>query len=257
MASALERGKRVVPVLVDGAMFPLQEDFPEDLRPLAYRQAVSLRDHSWDSDIRMVLRALDGILTTTPAPAARARVPRPGSLLSRLKAAWRVLSPRGDDPPSQVRAPVPDVPGTPGTNASAAPPLPGHLVFVSYVSEDQARADDIVTMLEEDGRRCWISHRELVGGEDSWPGAVVGAIAASRVVVILVTQHSVKAKHVLREVTIADDENVPMLALCADKTPLSPDLKYFFTASQRLDVSDITWPQALTQLRGAVERRLV
>lgn len=58
LASALRRDIPVVPVLVRGAKMPPVEQFPEDLKELAYRNAVELTLARWKSDVQVLLQAL-------------------------------------------------------------------------------------------------------------------------------------------------------------------------------------------------------
>ena len=58
IAKALERGIRVIPVLVDGASMPNAQDLPEDLRPLSERQAVDIRDSHFHADAQQLLQVL-------------------------------------------------------------------------------------------------------------------------------------------------------------------------------------------------------
>jgi hypothetical protein len=60
VSAALEAGVPVVPVLVDRAELPAADDLPEPLRPLATRQAVTLRDATWHQDVDALIRRLDG-----------------------------------------------------------------------------------------------------------------------------------------------------------------------------------------------------
>jgi hypothetical protein len=60
--TALERGVRVVPVLVQGASLPLAQQLPESVRPLVRRQALDLRDASFQSDARLLIERLEPIL---------------------------------------------------------------------------------------------------------------------------------------------------------------------------------------------------
>ncbi|HEU4834347.1 MAG TPA: toll/interleukin-1 receptor domain-containing protein [Pyrinomonadaceae bacterium] len=57
-ASALKRDIPVIPVLVRGADMPRPEDLPDDLKELAYRNAVELTHARWDSDLQVLVRAL-------------------------------------------------------------------------------------------------------------------------------------------------------------------------------------------------------
>ena len=51
VAKALERNVRVVPVLVAEATMPGTDELPENLRPLARRNAIELSDTRWDYDV--------------------------------------------------------------------------------------------------------------------------------------------------------------------------------------------------------------
>ena len=68
VAGALGRSMRVVPVLVGGATLPPGEDLPEDVAPLARRQAVSLHDTTWHRDVDALVDVLEG---RSPDPGRR------------------------------------------------------------------------------------------------------------------------------------------------------------------------------------------
>ena len=69
IAAALTRPDvLVVPVLVEGAAMPGPETLPDLLRPLSRRQAVSLRDETWDADVDRLVAALGG--------TSRSRLPK-------------------------------------------------------------------------------------------------------------------------------------------------------------------------------------
>ena len=59
IATALERGIRVVPVLVQGASMPTAADFPESLKALAHRNAQEVSDRSFRSDVQSLIEALE------------------------------------------------------------------------------------------------------------------------------------------------------------------------------------------------------
>ncbi len=58
IATALQRGLRVVPVLLQGAALPRAADLPDALKPLVQRQAVDVRDASFDRDVQALLQHL-------------------------------------------------------------------------------------------------------------------------------------------------------------------------------------------------------
>jgi len=58
----------VIPVLVRGAGLPSAADLPEDLKPLAARQALATRDDRWRDDVRYLARQLRVSLGLRRAP---------------------------------------------------------------------------------------------------------------------------------------------------------------------------------------------
>ncbi len=60
IGKSLARDIRVVPILVGGAALPSAAELPEDLAPLARRQAVQLRDTTWRDDVEGLVRRLRG-----------------------------------------------------------------------------------------------------------------------------------------------------------------------------------------------------
>src|SRR5216117_1786476 len=57
-AAALKRDIPVIPVLVQGASAPKADQLPDDLKELAFRNAVELTHARWDSDIQVLIKAL-------------------------------------------------------------------------------------------------------------------------------------------------------------------------------------------------------
>lgn len=56
--AALERGIRVIPVLVDGAGMPNAEDLPDSLKNLHRRQAIEISDLRFEADVKQLTRTL-------------------------------------------------------------------------------------------------------------------------------------------------------------------------------------------------------
>jgi hypothetical protein len=78
IAAALKRGIRVIPVLVEGAPPPADADLPEDLKPLARRQAHTLSDERWDYDVQQLAVALESVgVRPIPVAGGTSRPPTP------------------------------------------------------------------------------------------------------------------------------------------------------------------------------------
>lgn len=58
--AALRRDVAVIPVLVDGARMPRVDELPEDLRPLAFRNALEIRHESFRQDVARLGEAVAG-----------------------------------------------------------------------------------------------------------------------------------------------------------------------------------------------------
>jgi TIR domain len=86
IATALQRGIRVVPVMVEDTALPTEDQLPEDLRPLVRRQARMLSDARWRGDLQAMvdfLAKLPGVTLRSDAPAD------PGAAVAVPKAAGR------------------------------------------------------------------------------------------------------------------------------------------------------------------------
>jgi adenylate cyclase len=126
-------------------------------------------------------------------------------------------------------------------------------VFISYASQDKAVADAACLALEQAGMECWIAPRNVVPGE-SYAGAIVHAIDATRLLVLILSEHGASSKHVLREVERASSKDHPVVAFRIDAAPMPADLEYFLNMSQWLDASCVDMESALPRLVEAVQR---
>ncbi len=62
VGSALRQEKRVIPVLVNNAEMPRADDLPDDLKPLARRNAVRLTHERFNPDAEGLIRQINGAL---------------------------------------------------------------------------------------------------------------------------------------------------------------------------------------------------
>ncbi len=67
LATALARGMRVLPILVDGASMPREDLLPSDLKKLARIEALELSDSRWDYDMEQLMQALTGHSQSIPS----------------------------------------------------------------------------------------------------------------------------------------------------------------------------------------------
>jgi LmbE family N-acetylglucosaminyl deacetylase len=53
---------RVIPVLVQGASMPEEQELPRDMLNIRKRQAIDVRDHKWDSDVKGLIKEIENSL---------------------------------------------------------------------------------------------------------------------------------------------------------------------------------------------------
>lgn len=58
---ALKHNKRIIPVLIDGAMMPESSALPEDIRDLKFHNAAEIRHSRFEDDMNSLLKDLGGI----------------------------------------------------------------------------------------------------------------------------------------------------------------------------------------------------
>jgi hypothetical protein len=77
--AALDRGVRVIPILVEGAVMPARQDLPESLAGLARRHALPVRHESFHYDAGRLMSAIEGSWGDH-SPRSQAPIVPPGSL---------------------------------------------------------------------------------------------------------------------------------------------------------------------------------
>jgi hypothetical protein len=118
----LELNKPVIPVLVGGAAMPAERDLPEDLRPLARRQAFSLSEAGWKTDLTRLIQALQPLLTgrRRTDPTGRRLAWGLAGVILVLSLGVFMLWPGRELPPTST--PPPQVPSQAWSPTPAQPP---------------------------------------------------------------------------------------------------------------------------------------
>jgi TolB-like protein/predicted Zn-dependent protease len=137
------------------------------------------------------------------------------------------------------------------TDDSANQTHSGSDVFVSYASENAAVANSIVESLEAQGLKCWMAPRDVKPGAQ-YADAIVRAINEAKALVLVMSGSAVDSAHVAREVERAASKRKPIIPFRVDEAPLNPELEYFLSNSQWIDVPKLGMPAALNKLKEAV-----
>jgi hypothetical protein len=90
-AAALKRDIPVIPVLVQGASAPKSDQLPDDLKELAFRNAVELTHARWASDIQVLIKALRPHISQSGPKPEPERVQAGSKLMTRSLAVIAVL----------------------------------------------------------------------------------------------------------------------------------------------------------------------
>ena len=124
-------------------------------------------------------------------------------------------------------------------------------VFVSYASQDAAVANSILANLESQGLKCWLAPRDVRAGT-IYADAIVRAINEAKAVLLVLSENAATSAHVGREVERAASKRKPIIAFRIDTAALNPELEYFLSNSQWIDVPKLGMSEALARLKEAV-----
>jgi tetratricopeptide (TPR) repeat protein len=111
-----------------------------------------------------------------------------------------------------------------------------HDVFISYSHHDATVAHAVCGALEADGVQCWMAPRDVVAGR-SYPAEIVRAIAASRVMVLVLSANASASEHVLRELERAVNKHLVIVPFRIENVELSPEMEYYLSVPHWLDAS--------------------
>ena len=137
------------------------------------------------------------------------------------------------------------------SEAEAQPPGTLAPVFISYASQDGETASQICLSLESQGTVCWMAPRDVKPGAQ-YADAIVRAINEAKAVVLVLSSSAAGSSHVAREVERAASKRKVIIPFRLDGAGLSPELEYFLSNSQWIEVPKVGMPAALERLKEAV-----
>jgi hypothetical protein len=126
-----------------------------------------------------------------------------------------------------------------------------HDVFISYSSKDKVVADAVCAVLEQHRVRCWIAPRDIGPGAE-WGESIVGAIAGSRVMVLIFSASANESPQIRREVERAVHNNVVIVPMRIEDVLPQKSLEFFIGAVHWLDAFDKPFGNYLEHLAGVV-----
>jgi len=127
-----------------------------------------------------------------------------------------------------------------------------HDVFISYSSVDKTAAENVCSILEQNGITCWIAPRDITPGLDFAEGIIDG-IKSSKLFILVYSSNSNNSKQVIREVDRAVHTGLPVLNLRLEDVPLSKQLEYYLSSVHWLDAIKPPLEKHINKLSGVVK----
>ena len=81
---AIERNKLIIPILVNSVKMPTQEGLPPEIKELSNRQAIRLNQETWDNDISLLSKIINGPNLRIPSILLTSKSPRRKELLKQI-----------------------------------------------------------------------------------------------------------------------------------------------------------------------------
>ena len=111
--------------------------------------------------------------------------------------------------------------------------------FLSFATPDQARAEQLAELLEEEGWRVFLSSRSIEPGT-AWDERLSAALRGSRVAVVLLSEHGATAHYQREEihlaVELARSSELEVVPVYLDGVPRRPaDWEFGLRRFQRID----------------------
>ena len=107
LEAALNRGIPLIPLWVDGAQVPGPHDLPDSLSRIREQQGIEVRNASFDSDVRRLVKAIEWHEARLPSPhedaGALPELPPPPSPTTTPTHRPPSIAPRPIAPPTEVR----------------------------------------------------------------------------------------------------------------------------------------------------------
>ncbi|MFN8019675.1 MAG: toll/interleukin-1 receptor domain-containing protein [Acidimicrobiales bacterium] len=105
--------------------------------------------------------------------------------------------------------------------------------FISHSKHDAELAQRVAYGLESNGAPCWIAPRDIPPAED-YADALEAGVTRARVVVFLASAHSMGSRYCRAELEIARADEVSILPVLLDETPITGGWRIYLSGHQWL-----------------------
>lgn len=124
-------------------------------------------------------------------------------------------------------------------------------VFISYSHRDKDIAEHICTVLNEYGITYWIDSKGVRHGDD-FKEDIVDAIVRSDILLFISSANSNKSRNTIKEVSIAEHSNKPILPVRIDDSPYNKSLEYDLCNRHWIQLKDMSFDDLGQQLNDNI-----
>jgi hypothetical protein len=107
-------------------------------------------------------------------------------------------------------------------------------IFICFSSKDLKVAREVAQFLEARRLKCWLSSRDVGGGEN-YQEAIVDQIQASKVLIFLFSENSNRSGEVRKELSLAGSMGAAVIPLRLDDITPAGGLRYELATRQWID----------------------
>ncbi len=104
-------------------------------------------------------------------------------------------------------------------------------IFISHSSKDFEFANQLCTVFEQNDLPCWIAPRDIPYGT-MWSEEITRAIEQSRLMIFIFSEHSNKTAQTIREINLAEQQQIPIIAVKLTDVEYNRALKYYMSIYQ-------------------------
>jgi adenylate cyclase len=126
-------------------------------------------------------------------------------------------------------------------------------VFISYSREDKDRVLELASRLRSAGVSLWIDQGGIDGAA-MWGEAIVNAIECAKVMVLMVSESSVRSHNVAKEVVLTSERKGHILPVLLEPTTIPPSLKYPLAGIQQIEYFQGDPEQNLQSILRSLEK---
>ena len=101
-------------------------------------------------------------------------------------------------------------------------------IFISHSSIDHPFASRLCELFEQNDISCWIAPRDIPFG-NVWSSEIADAIRASKLMIFIYSDNSNKSTQVLREITLAEQNGVRIIAVRVSDSACNDALNYYLS----------------------------